>query len=82
MRYEVAGCERASVTFRRSLYVVRDSAAGEGVTPENIRSIRPGHGLAPKYWTDVIDRRAARALKRGDPLAMEMIDWHTKGETA
>jgi sialic acid synthase SpsE len=58
---------------------VRDIAAGEPFTPENIRSIRPGHGLAPKHWDDVITRHASRALKRGDPLAMDMIDWRTHG---
>ena len=68
--------------FRRSRSVVRDMAAGETLTPENVRSVRPGHGLAPKHMNDVINRRAARALKRGDPLAMEMIDWRADGETA
>ena len=82
VRYELAGCERGSLNFRRSLYVVRDIAAGEAFTPDNIRSIRPGLGLAPKHMDEIIDRRATRALKRGDPLAMEMIDWRTSGETA
>jgi N-acetylneuraminate synthase len=81
VRYELAGCERGSVTFRRSLYVVRDVAAGEPLTPDNIRSIRPGHGLAPKHWDAVIGQRASRGLKRGDPLAMDMIDWRATGET-
>ncbi|WP_417482173.1 pseudaminic acid synthase [Maricaulis sp.] len=82
VRYELAGCERGSVSLRRSLYVVRDIAAGEPLTAENVRSIRPGHGLAPKFWDTVIDRRASRALKRGDPLAMDMIDWRASGDEA
>lgn len=78
VRYELAGCERGSVTFRRSLYVVRDVAEGESLTPQNTRSIRPGHGLAPKWWPEVKGRPATRALKRGEPLAMDMIDWSRK----
>jgi N-acetylneuraminate synthase len=55
--------------FRRSLYVVADIAAGEELTKQNIRSIRPGFGLPPKHLTDVLGRRASRSLKRGEPLA-------------
>jgi len=68
--YDLQGCEGGSVMFRRSLYVVRDLAAGEELTPDNVRSIRPGHGLAPKHLPEVLGRRAARDLKRGEPL-----DW-------
>ena len=80
VRYDLAGCERGSITFRRSLYVVKDIAEGELMTPDNIRSIRPGHGLAPKFWSDIINKRASKALKRGDPLAMDMVNWHTGDE--
>ena len=68
--YDLQGCERGSVVFRRSLYVVRDIASGEELTSDNVRSIRPGHGLPPKHLPEVIGRRAARDLKRGEPL-----DW-------
>jgi N-acetylneuraminate synthase len=68
--YDLQGCEKASVEFRRSLYVVRDVAAGEELTRENVRSIRPGHGLLPKHLPEVLGRQAARDLKRGEPL-----DW-------
>jgi N-acetylneuraminate synthase len=66
--------ETANKQFRRSLYVVRDVAAGAALTPENVRSIRPGFGLAPKTLPDVLGRPAARALKRGEPLAWDMMD--------
>ena len=66
--YDLQGCERGSVQFRRSLYVVSDVAAGEELTRENVRSIRPGHGLPPKHLPEVLGRRAARDLKRGEPL--------------
>ena len=56
--------------FRRSIYVVRDVPAGDELTKENVRSIRPGYGLAPKHLPEVLGRHAARDLKRGEPL-----DW-------
>jgi pseudaminic acid synthase len=67
------GVERANAQFRRSLYVVADVAAGELLTKANTRSIRPGLGMAPKYLPDVLGRRAARDLKRGEPLSWEMV---------
>jgi|APTNR8051073442_1049403.scaffolds.fasta_scaffold01719_11 sialic acid synthase SpsE len=68
-----AASEEASAIFRRSLFVVADVAAGEPFTLANVRSIRPGAGLAPKHLPAVVGRRAARALARGTPLAWEMI---------
>jgi len=60
--------------FRRSIYVVHDVPAGSQLTPENVRSIRPGLGMAPKRLPDVLGRTAARDLKRGEPLAWDMIE--------
>ncbi len=68
--YDLQGSESASVQFRRSLYVVGDVAAGDVLTRENVRSIRPGQGLAPKHMPDVLGKTATRDLKRGEPL-----DW-------
>ncbi|HTH99145.1 MAG TPA: pseudaminic acid synthase [Stellaceae bacterium] len=59
--------------FRRSLYVVADVATGAVLGPEHVRSIRPGLGLAPKHLPEVLGRRAARDLKRGTPLAWDML---------
>jgi N-acetylneuraminate synthase/pseudaminic acid synthase len=58
----------------RSLFVVKDIQAGEALTPENIRSIRPGNGLHTMYYEDVLGRRAKQFLKKGTPLAWELID--------
>jgi N-acetylneuraminate synthase len=71
--YDLQGCERGSIAFRRSVYVVRDVAAGEELTHQNIRSIRPGYGLPPKHLPEVLGRHAARNLKRGDPLQFEDV---------
>lgn len=74
VRYDEVPSEAASRDHRRSLYVVADIAAGEPLTPANVRSIRPGHGLPPKHLPEVIGRRAAKALKRGSPLDWSMLD--------
>jgi N-acetylneuraminate synthase len=72
--YAVKPSERGNLAFRRSLFVVRPVAAGEPLTAENVRSIRPGHGLAPKHLPAVLGRSARRPLERGEPLSWEMID--------
>lgn len=71
--YETLGSEAAAAGHRRSLYVVADVEAGETITADHIRSIRPGYGLAPKHLPDVIGRTAARALKRGERVGWEML---------
>ena len=65
--------ESGNRQFRRSLYVVRDTPAGAALTADNVRSIRPGFGLEPKRLPDVLGRPAVRDLKRGEPLAWEMV---------
>ncbi|HTI67120.1 MAG TPA: pseudaminic acid synthase [Caulobacteraceae bacterium] len=59
--------------LRRSLYVVRDVAAGAVIGPEDVRSIRPGDGLAPIRLPEVLGRAASRDLRRGEPLAWDMV---------
>jgi pseudaminic acid synthase len=71
--YDVLGAERANVQFRRSLYVTADVAAGAVLTRDNVRSVRPGAGLPPGEQDRVLGRVAARDLKRGEPLAWDMI---------
>lgn len=68
-----AKSESASKRYRRSLYVVRDIAVGEPITPENVRSIRPSLGLPPKHLPEVMGMRARVALERGTPLAWELV---------
>ncbi len=65
--------EQGSKEFRRSLYVVADTGAGSVLGEANVRSIRPGYGLAPKHLPEIIGRTAARNLKKGEPLAWDMI---------
>jgi N-acetylneuraminate synthase len=65
--------EKASLVFRRSLYVVADIKAGEKFTPTNLRAIRPGNGIAPKFYDEVIGKTAKRDIARGTPLAHDVI---------
>ncbi len=72
--YERTSGEKENVLFRRSLYVVMDIAQGEAFTEENIRSIRPGHGLPPKHYEEILGSKAKRALARGEALQWPDIE--------
>lgn len=72
--YELTEKEKVSKVFRRSLFVVRDVKQGEPFTAENVRSIRPGNGLAPKHFDAIVGRKARRNIARGTPLAWEWIE--------
>lgn len=65
--------EEGSLTFRRSLYVVRDVEPGDVLTADNVRSIRPGFGLAPRYLPVVLGRVASRAALRGTPVTWDLV---------
>ncbi len=71
--YDLSERGKASRVFRRSLFVVKDMKAGDEFTTDNVRSIRPGHGLLPKHLDDVLGRRAAKALKTGMPLSWDVV---------
>ncbi len=69
-----AASERGARQFRRSLYVVKDVRAGEPLDEHNVRSIRPGHGLAPKHLDEVLGRKFNRDVPRGTPLDWTLLD--------
>lgn len=71
--YELSKREADNRVFRRSLFVVKDVKAGETFNEENVRSIRPGHGLPPDQINDVIGQRAAKDIKAGTPLSRDLI---------
>ena len=73
VNYDVTEHEMASRVFRRSLFVVEDITEGERFTGKNIRSIRPGHGLLPKYLPEILGKKARSAISRGTPLNWDMI---------
>lgn len=77
--YSVEKQEESNLKFRRSLFVVEDIKAGECFTGKNVRSIRPGYGMKPKFLPDVLGKRAAVDIKRGEPLREEYIrDFQSK----
>ena len=73
INYQVTEHEKSSRIFRRSLFIVKDIKKGDIFSKENIRSIRPGHGLLPKYLDIVIGKVAQMDLKKGTPLNWDMV---------
>lgn len=65
--------EKASLAFRRSIYVVRDMKAGDVISPDHLRIIRPGLGLAPKHYDSLIGKRVKHAVKKGTPTTWDML---------
>ena len=63
--------EETSSTFRRSLYFVKDISEGEVITNNHIKRIRPGFGLAPKFYFDVIGKKASKNIKRGERVTKD-----------
>ncbi len=74
INYDLKDSEVENQQFRRSLYAVADIAKGAKLTEENIRSIRPGLGLKPKYYEDVMGKIAAQNISRGSPLSWDMLE--------
>lgn len=73
IRREIKPAEKHTRRFRRSLYVVQDMRAGDAFTADNVRSIRPGLGMAPKHLDEVLGKTAARDIARGTPLSPDII---------
>ncbi|MBH0073660.1 pseudaminic acid synthase [Pseudoalteromonas sp. NZS127] len=71
VNYERKESEKGNMIFRRSLYVVKDIVEGEEFTHENVRSIRPGYGLAPKFLNDVLSQCAVENISKGTALTLE-----------
>lgn len=74
VNYERKEGEKGNVQFRRSLYVAKDIKQGEILTMDNIRSVRPGYGLAPKYLDDVLGKKARRDCSFGEPLKRDLFE--------
>ena len=72
--YELKQDEQANIKFRRSLYFVQDIQAGEIITRDHVRRIRPGFGLPPKEWSNIVGRRVKTSVLRGTPVSWEVLD--------
>ncbi|MBP2645915.1 MAG: N-acetylneuraminate synthase [Firmicutes bacterium] len=73
VRYGTTAPEENSRLYRRSLYVAKDMKAGEVFTKENLRAIRPGLGLAPKYMELFLGKKVAKAVTKGTPISWELL---------
>jgi len=72
--YSAEDKEAENVIFRRSLFVIKDIKKGDEFTEKNIRSIRPGQGLAPKYLDVILGKKAIKNIERGTPLSWNLIN--------
>lgn len=73
VNYGPGEAEKKSLVYRRSIYIAQDMRADEVFTPENLRCIRPGLGLPPKYFDLLLGRRVNRDVKKGTPMSWNLI---------
>lgn len=72
--YSLTEGEKASMVFRRSVFAVKDIGEGEMFTMENLRVIRPGYGVKPKYLEELLGKRSRQAIRRGEPIGCESLN--------
>jgi len=72
--YKLTEKMKKSKEFSRSLFVVKDIKRGETLTEENVRSIRPGFGLLPKYLNGILGKKSKKDIKKGTPLTWDLIE--------
>lgn len=74
VNYEITPKVEKSRVFARSLFIVQDVKEGETITEENVRSIRPGYGLHPKYYKELIGKKFRKEYEKGTPLSWEQFE--------
>ena len=74
INYELNEIEKGSIKFRRSIYAIKDIKAGELISKSNIKRIRPGYGLPPKYFDDLLDKIAKVDIQRGTAISWDLIN--------
>jgi len=72
--YKVTKSEAENIIFRKSIFAVKDIKSGEKFTSANVRSIRPGYGLAPKYYDQIMGKIAKKNIEKGVPLNWNLIN--------
>lgn len=73
VKYGPTRQEMGNLQFRRSIFCVKDIKKGEKITRDNVRIIRPGYGLVPKYYNEIMGQKALQDIRRGTPLQFDMI---------
>jgi len=79
VNFSMSEKQKESAVFRRSLFAADDIAQGATLTPANVRSVRPGHGLHPRYYDSLLGRTARVAIKKGTPLSWELVSGAPEG---
>ncbi|RDY23317.1 pseudaminic acid synthase [Romboutsia maritimum] len=72
--YELTDNKKKSRELSRSLFIVEDIKCGEKLTKDNVKSIRPGFGLHPRYYNEILGKKVNRYVKKGTPLTFQLID--------
>jgi pseudaminic acid synthase len=72
--YEISEKVKKNRKFARSLFVVSDVKAGDVISDQNIRSIRPGYGLHPKHYKEILGKKFTRNIDQGEPLNLDMFE--------
>lgn len=72
--YDAEPEEKKNLVFQQSIFVIKDIEKGELLTTDNVRIIRPGYGLSPRYYKEILGKRALTALPRGTPLTRTQIE--------
>ncbi|MCH2080848.1 MAG: pseudaminic acid synthase [Saprospiraceae bacterium] len=75
VQLETQKAEERSRQFKRSIYISKDIKEGEKFTFENVKVIRPGNGLAPKFFEEILGKTASSTLQKGSPLLLKDIKW-------
>ena len=73
VRYGPTEAEKRSLIFRRSLYIAQDMKEGDVFTADNLRAVRPGHGLHPRHYETFLGKRASMDLNKGDAVEWGML---------
>lgn len=71
--YEISDKVKKNKKFARSLFVVDNVRKGDVITDKNVRSIRPGYGLHPKYFNEILGKKFTKNIEKGEPLVLNMI---------
>ena len=71
--YEMTEKKKKSRQFSRSLFIVEDVKSGDKITKENVRSIRPGFGMHPKYLSELLGKEFNQDFKKGTPMSLKFV---------
>ena len=72
--FERAKAEKSSIQFRRSIYFINDLKKGDTIKENDIQRIRPGYGIKPKFFSEIIGKKVLKDVQRGDPVQWEVLE--------